>query len=79
MSPDRPWRLEDIKFQDEGDKRRDVIGPVAIVENDGKYSVTKETHNLKLAWHDLEENTVDLALRAAFHAVLPVNEPSPAG
>jgi hypothetical protein len=39
MSPDRPWRLKDIKFRDEGNKRRG-IGPVAVVETGGRYSVT---------------------------------------
>jgi hypothetical protein len=47
MSPDRPWRLKDIKFRDEGNKRRGVIGPVAVVETGGRYSVTMESHNLK--------------------------------
>ena len=27
MNPDKPWRLEDIKFQDEGDKRRGAALP----------------------------------------------------
>ena len=74
MNPDKPWRLEDIKFQDEGDKRRGAIGPVVVVESGGKYSVTMESNNLKLRWNDLEEKMVDLALNAAFHAVLPVNQ-----
>jgi hypothetical protein len=53
MSPDTPWRLKDIKFQDQGDKRRGVIGPVTVIESGGRYSVTMESHNLRLAWHDL--------------------------
>ena len=26
VNPDKPWRLEDMKFQDEGGKRRGVMG-----------------------------------------------------
>ena len=40
MNPDKPWQLEDIKFQDEGDKRRGVVGPVVVmIESGCKYSV----------------------------------------
>jgi hypothetical protein len=79
MSPDRPCRLKDIKFQDEGDKRRGVIGPVAVIESGGRYSVTMESHNLRLAWHDLEEKTADFAINAALNALLPANQPRRVG
>jgi len=69
VNPDKPWQLEDIKFQDEGDKRRGMIGPVVVMESGCKYSVTMESHNLKFRRSDLDETTVDLALKAAFHAV----------
>ena len=66
MNPDTPWRLDDLKMQHEGDKRRGAIGPVVVVERGGKYSVALESHHLKLRWNDLEEKSVDPALHAAW-------------
>jgi hypothetical protein len=40
MDADRPWRLADLKFQDDGGTRRGEIGPAIVVENGGKYSLT---------------------------------------
>jgi hypothetical protein len=69
MIPDKPWRLEDMKFHDEGGKRRGELGPVVVVESGGKYSVTMASHDLRLSWSDLEEEQVDPALDAAFVAL----------
>ena len=71
MSSDRPWRLKDIKFQDQGDKRRGVIGQVTVIESGGRYSMTMESHNIRLAWHDLEEKTADFAINAALNTYSP--------
>jgi hypothetical protein len=68
MNADKPWRLEDMKFHDQGGKRRSVLGPVVVVESGGKYSVTMASHHLRLSWNDLEEKLVDPALDAAFAA-----------
>ncbi len=45
-----------------------MIVPVVVVESDGKYSVTLNSHHLRLSWNDLEEKSVDHALNAAFNA-----------
>jgi hypothetical protein len=66
VNPDKPWRLEDLKMQHEGDKRRGAIGPVVVVERGGKYSVALESHHLKVSWNDFEEKSVDPALNAAW-------------
>jgi hypothetical protein len=58
---DKPWRLE-------GGKRHGVMGPVVVVESDGKYSVTMDSHHLKLNWNDLKKKSVDQALDSAFCA-----------
>ena len=46
-----------------GDTRRGAIGPVVVIERGGRYSVELESHHLKLSWNDLEEKSVDAALR----------------
>jgi hypothetical protein len=79
MSPGGPWRLNDIKFQYRGDKRRGVIGPVTVIESGGRYSVIMESHNLRLAWHDLEEKTADLAINAALNTLFRANQPRRVG
>jgi hypothetical protein len=68
MDADRPWRLEDMKFHDQGGKRRSVLGPVVVVESGGKYSVTMARNHMRLSWNDLEEKQVGPALDAAFAA-----------
>jgi len=68
VNADKPWRLEDIKFHDQGGKRLSVLGPVVVVESGGKYSVTMASHHLRLRWNDLETKHVDAALDAAFAA-----------
>lgn len=67
MSIEKPWRLEDVKFQDEENgRRRGEIGPVTVVEIGGKYSLMGPA--LKLSWFDLDKGSVDAALNAAFNA-----------
>jgi hypothetical protein len=67
MNIEKPWRLEDVKFQDEQNgRRRGEIGPVTVLEIGGKYSLT--SHALKLTWFDLDKRSVDAALNAAFNA-----------
>jgi hypothetical protein len=67
MSIEKPWRLEDVKFQDEENgRRRGEIGPVTVVEIGGKYSLMSPA--LKLSWFDLDKRSVDAALNAAFNA-----------
>jgi hypothetical protein len=67
MNIEKPWRLEDVKFQDEQNgRRRGEIGPVAVLEIGGKYSLT--SHALKLTWFDLDKRSVGAALNAAFNA-----------
>ena len=54
MNIEKPWRLEDVKFQDEQNgRRRGEIGPVTVLEIGGKYSLT--SHALKLTWFDLDK------------------------
>jgi len=61
MNIEKPWRLEDVKFQDEQNgRRRGEIGPVTVLEIGGKYSLT--SHALKLTWFDLDKRSVDAAL-----------------
>jgi hypothetical protein len=69
MNAHKPWRLGDMKFQDQSGKRRGAIGPVVIEESGGKYSVTMTSDHLRLSWSDLEEKQVDPALEAAFVAL----------
>ena len=67
MNIEKPWRLEDVKFQDEQNgRRRGEIGPVTVLEIGGKYSLT--SHALKFTWFDLDKRSVDAALNAAFNA-----------
>jgi hypothetical protein len=68
MDADRPWRLADLKFQDDGGTRPGEIGPAIVVENGGKYSLTVVSHRLKLSWHNLEDSgrpALDLAFDAS--------------
>jgi hypothetical protein len=68
MDADKPWRLADMKFQDEGEKSRAVSGPVVVEKISGKYSVRLAGDRVKLDWRDLEAESVDPALGAAFNA-----------
>jgi len=69
MDANKPWRLKDLKFDDEGGERRGVLGPVVVVRKGGKYSVTMTSDHLRLSWNELEEEQVDPALEAAFVAL----------
>jgi len=66
MSDQRPWRLEDLAFEPVGDDQREraTIDGVAIVRQDGKYSIdaTDPEHH----WENLEERDVDTALNFVF-------------
>ena len=53
VNPDKPWRLEEVKLRHEGDKRPGAIGPVIVLERGGKFSVSLESHHLKLSRNDL--------------------------
>jgi hypothetical protein len=68
MNADKPWRLADMKFQDDGGKSRAVSGPVVVEKISGKYTVRLGGDRVKLDWHDIEEKSVDPALSAAFNA-----------
>jgi len=67
MNADKSWRREDMKFHDQGGKRRGVLGPVVVIESGGKYSVTLASD--RQAWLERPRRKIGRpALGAAFAA-----------
>ena len=67
MNIEKPWRLEDVKFQDEQNgRRRGEIGSRHSPRN--RRQILADGHALKLTWFDLDKRSVDAALNAAFNA-----------